>query len=95
MLGLYLFSVCGPGEAECADGSSCVKVSSVCDGQAHCPDGSHERMCTQNAGCLPDDWSCNNGLCIPIELRCNGRNDCADNSDEEACGEYPGARTHC
>lgn len=80
--------MCGAGETECADGYGCVKTSQMCDGQAQCADGSDERNCTQNRGCMPGDWTCRNKLCIPIELRCNGRNDCVDDSDEEACGEW-------
>ncbi|KAL2087738.1 hypothetical protein ACEWY4_016566 [Coilia grayii] len=87
--------LCSPGETECDDGSGCVKASLICDGQAHCSDGSDERMCTQNVNCLPDDWTCRNGLCIPIEQRCNGRNDCVDDSDEEACGPCGDPRLRC
>ncbi|XP_076158573.1 uncharacterized protein lrp13b [Alosa pseudoharengus] len=70
-------------------------MSLVCNGQAHCPDGSDKWMCTQNSGCLPGDWTCRNKLCIPIELRCNGRNDCGDDSDEEACGPCGDPRLRC
>lgn len=36
----------------CADGTMCILRMKVCDGHAHCPDGSDEKLC-RNELCKP------------------------------------------
>lgn len=40
------------------------------------------------AGCLSNQFKCNNGLCISETFRCDGYSDCEDDSDEVGCCEY-------
>ena len=80
----------------CKDRRSCVPRSSVCDGRAHCNDGSDELGCPTVAAVAPQTNSlkcrlgstpCGDGKqCVPHTHVCDGEPDCGDGSDEENCG---------
>ncbi len=75
----------------CVDGYSCVGNSVVCDGIAHCNDGSDESWIETcyNWNCTADKWKClDNRLCIPQREVCNGKIQCQDGSDEAQCSKY-------
>ena len=35
--------------------------------------------------CMPDEFTCNDGLCLGLERRCDNVFDCSDESDEDNC----------
>ena len=68
----------------------------MCDGHAHCHDGSDELGCPTVAAVAPQSNSlkcrkgtkaCRDGQeCILFSHMCDGELDCKDGSDEESCG---------
>ena len=80
----------------CRDRRSCVSRSSVCDGRAHCNDGSDELGCPTIAAVAPKtnalkcrfgSTPCADGKqCVLHTHMCDGEPDCEDGSDEESCG---------
>ena len=80
----------------CKDRRSCVPRSSVCDGRAHCNDGSDELGCptvaavapqTNSLKCRKGSKACRDGQqCVLYSHVCDGEPDCGDGSDEENCG---------
>lgn len=82
-------SRCGSGWLPCADGMSCVRPDSVCDGQPQCPDASDERDCIR-LGCQKDMYACSvEGVtrCLKRSLVCDGVADCDDHEDESNCNQ--------
>lgn len=41
----FYFSSCASDDFLCSDGTACVQRMEVCDGRAHCSDGSDEKLC--------------------------------------------------
>ncbi|XP_041817770.1 MAM and LDL-receptor class A domain-containing protein 1 [Chelmon rostratus] len=39
-------------------------------------------------GCLPEEFTCSQGLCVPEDCVCDFTDDCGDGSDEENCSGY-------
>ncbi|XP_063991709.1 mucin-2-like isoform X2 [Diachasmimorpha longicaudata] len=86
-----LFSKCNAGQFQCLNGTSrdgayCVELSSKCDSENDCSDGSDEINC-QEDGC-PGNFQCASGQCLKRHLVCNGIVDCDDGSDEEKCSDW-------
>ncbi|XP_075544338.1 uncharacterized protein LOC142578718 isoform X4 [Dermacentor variabilis] len=82
-------SRCGSGWLPCADGMSCVRPDSVCDGEPQCPDASDERDCIR-LGCQKDMYACSvEGVtrCLKRSLVCDGVADCDDHEDESNCNQ--------
>jgi len=79
----------------CKDRRSCVSKSLVCDGRAHCHDGSDELDCPAVAPAAPQTYglkcrkgskACRDGRqCVLHSHVCDGEPDCEDGSDEEGC----------
>ncbi|KAK0134856.1 SCO-spondin [Merluccius polli] len=80
----------------CKDRRSCVSKSLVCDGRAHCHDGSDEVGCpavapaapqTSSLSCRLGSRPCGDGQqCVLYSHVCDGEPDCGDGSDEQDCG---------
>ncbi len=68
---------------QCADGAHVLKLH-VCDGIAHCKDGSDELDCVVHPR-SPLHFKCENGNSISWSKVCDGRKDCSDVSDENIC----------
>ncbi|XP_011309490.1 uncharacterized protein [Fopius arisanus] len=86
-----LFSKCNAGQFQCLNGTSrdgayCVDLSSKCDSENDCSDGSDEINC-QRDGC-PGNFQCASGQCLKRHLVCNGIVDCDDGSDENKCNDW-------
>lgn len=81
----------------CKDRRSCVSRSLVCDGRAHCYDGSDEANCRGVSAlsapanvlkCRMGSRLCNDGKeCVLFSHVCDGEIDCLDGSDEQGCQE--------
>lgn len=81
----------------CKDRRSCVSRSLVCDGRAHCYDGSDEADCRSVTApplksnvlkCRMGSKPCKDGKdCVLFSHVCDGEIDCIDGSDEEGCQE--------
>ncbi|KAK0164312.1 hypothetical protein PV328_002956 [Microctonus aethiopoides] len=87
----FTFSKCNAGQFQCVNGTSrdgayCVNLSSKCDSENDCSDGSDEINC-EDTGC-PGNFQCRSGQCLGRHLVCNGIGDCDDGSDEEKCDEW-------
>ncbi|KAK0182266.1 hypothetical protein PV327_000421 [Microctonus hyperodae] len=87
----FTFSKCNAGQFQCVNGTSrdgayCVNLSSKCDSENDCSDGSDELNC-EDTGCL-GNFQCRSGQCLGRHLVCNGIGDCDDGSDEEKCDEW-------
>ncbi|XP_057336958.1 uncharacterized protein LOC130675357 isoform X1 [Microplitis mediator] len=87
----FKFSKCNIGQFQCVNGTSrdgayCVNLSSKCDSENDCSDGSDELNC-QNDGC-PGNFQCKSGQCLGRHLVCNGIVDCDDGSDEVNCKDW-------
>jgi hypothetical protein len=88
--------VCLPGEFRCKDRRKCIERSLVCDGRAHCHDGSDEIGCPTIAAptsqtaplkCRMGSRLCKDGReCVLHSHVCDGEVDCKDGSDEQDCG---------
>lgn len=76
---------CSKFEFTCTD-KMCIPVDLVCDGTAHCLDGSDETI-----GCMDIESKCKGFLCKNKHCLknhdwvCDGIDDCGDGSDEENC----------
>ncbi|XP_003371813.1 putative Low-density lipoprotein receptor domain class A [Trichinella spiralis] len=80
---------CPPSLFTCNDSSRCLLKSLVCDGNAHCEDGSDESFCgnlfvVEKQHCVEPNFACLNdsSTCLPLWKLCNRVDDCADGSDE-------------
>ena len=81
----------------CKDKRRCIEGYLVCDGRAHCLDGSDEMGCptmaakTSTSGplkCRVGSKPCKDGReCVLYTHVCDGERDCKDGSDERGC-EY-------
>ncbi|XP_074104108.1 uncharacterized protein LOC141530725 isoform X2 [Cotesia typhae] len=88
---MFKFSKCNIGQFQCVNGTSrdgayCVNLSSKCDSENDCSDGSDELNC-EDEGC-PGNFQCKSGQCLGRHLVCNGIVDCDDRSDEDNCEEW-------
>ncbi|XP_044588810.1 titin homolog isoform X1 [Cotesia glomerata] len=88
---MFKFSKCNIGQFQCVNGTSrdgayCVNLSSKCDSENDCSDGSDELNC-EDEGC-PGNFQCKSGQCLGRHLVCNGIVDCDDRSDEYNCEEW-------
>jgi len=85
------------GDFRCKDRRRCISKSLVCDGRAHCSDGSDELGCpavaplaplTSSLKCRMGSRPCGDGkLCVLLTHVCDGESDCEDGSDEQDCSE--------
>ncbi|XP_008556076.1 uncharacterized protein LOC103577281 [Microplitis demolitor] len=87
----FKFSKCNIGQFQCVNGTSrdgayCVNLSSKCDSENDCSDGSDELNC-EDEGC-PGNFQCKSGQCLGRHLVCNGIVDCDDGSDEVNCKDW-------
>ncbi|KAK7483115.1 hypothetical protein BaRGS_00025611, partial [Batillaria attramentaria] len=58
------------------------------------PDDVILRAQTDQRGCLPNEFQCNNTHCIDIIKRCDLKDDCEAGNDEENCETFPCPPTH-
>lgn len=56
----------------CVDGTRCIKMHQICDGDVHCNDASDEEFC-----------SCKER--IGRDRKCDGYFDCPNGEDETGC----------
>jgi hypothetical protein len=68
------------GRSECAPGES-LHRRYLCDGVAHCADGSDELNCAPGLG----RFECSDGSQVMVQQLCDGAPDCPDGSDEGRC----------
>ncbi|KAI9589328.1 putative vitellogenin receptor [Glossina fuscipes] len=81
-------------EFRCTSGE-CLMETQICDGRAHCPDGSDETLCNEKKKnhtkilCTMEEFRCHTGeQCIEAKKRCDHIKHCYDGSDEEHCDKF-------
>ncbi|XP_047470975.1 very low-density lipoprotein receptor-like [Penaeus chinensis] len=84
---------CANGFLLCSNETRCIRTTQICDGLAHCTDGSDEENCTVE--CSDGHVRCGNtAQCILKDSVCDGYSHCPDNSDEENCDPCPESRPY-
>ncbi|ELU18928.1 hypothetical protein CAPTEDRAFT_62161, partial [Capitella teleta] len=85
-LSLAAQRTCSTGEFAC-NGTACVPMRWVCDGDNDCDDGSDEEVdFCHSMTCKANQFSCGPGsACIPLQWQCDGESDCPNGQDEQHC----------
>ncbi|XP_034047695.1 low-density lipoprotein receptor-related protein 2-like [Thalassophryne amazonica] len=89
------FLRCRKGAKPCSDGTECVLLIHLCDGENDCLDGSDEQGCPEI--CKEGEFQCAHGkMCLPQSQVCDGKAQCLDHSDELNCWEpMKSCEHHC